>query len=118
MKSDAPAYKTVPNALSVYQGGEEGQQLFEIFVPGFVFSSGVDVDGDGFDAGVDCNDNDPLVNPGATELCDGVDNNCNGEIDEGDVCPVKQVPLLTLPMLLTASAMLAAFGATLINRQR
>ena len=34
----------------------------------------------------DCNDNDPLINPGAIELCgDGVDNNCNGEVDEGFV---------------------------------
>ncbi|MEW6079315.1 MAG: PilC/PilY family type IV pilus protein [Thermodesulfobacteriota bacterium] len=31
----------------------------------------------------DCNDDDPAVNPGATELCDGKDNNCNGWKDEG-----------------------------------
>lgn len=30
----------------------------------------------------DCNDNDPNVNPSAEELIDGVDNNCNGQIDE------------------------------------
>jgi hypothetical protein len=30
----------------------------------------------------DCDDSDPNVNPGATELCDGVDNNCNGQVDE------------------------------------
>jgi hypothetical protein len=34
-------------------------------------------------AGDDCNDSDPDINPGATEVCDGVDNNCNGNIDEG-----------------------------------
>ncbi|NBO57281.1 MAG: hypothetical protein EBU84_22380, partial [Actinobacteria bacterium] len=31
----------------------------------------------------DCNDNEVSVNPSASELCDGVDNNCNGIIDDG-----------------------------------
>ncbi len=30
----------------------------------------------------DCNDANASINPGATETCDSVDNNCNGQIDE------------------------------------
>lgn len=30
----------------------------------------------------DCHDNEPLINPGAVDVCDTVDNNCDGWIDE------------------------------------
>lgn len=46
-----------------------------------------DADGDGFGngpgcRGADCDDDDDLVRPGGTELCDGVDNDCDSEVDE------------------------------------
>ena len=43
-----------------------------------------DEDGDGFEVDVDCNDLDPAINPDATEVCDGEDNDCDGTTDEDD----------------------------------
>lgn len=51
-----------------------------------------DFDGDGFAVeggqcgAVDCDDTDATINPGSADICDdGIDNNCNGTIDEGCV---------------------------------
>ncbi len=41
-----------------------------------------DDDGDGFLDAEDCAPWDPAINPGATEVCDGADNDCDGLTDE------------------------------------
>jgi len=43
----------------------------------------VDNDGDGVLNTTDCDDNDATVFPGAAEVCDAKDNNCDGFVDEG-----------------------------------
>ena len=63
----------------------------------------VDVDGDGFgseatverceqedgaEQGGDCDDDDPAVFPGAAELCNGVDDDCDDLIDDGVEIPI------------------------------
>lgn len=50
----------------------------------------LDVDGDGYGAcKSDCDDSTNTAYPGATEICDGIDNNCNGSVDEGG-CPCQE----------------------------
>jgi hypothetical protein len=53
--------------------------------------AGNDQDGDGyytvegcgeFPTQLDCDDDNAAINPGAAEICDGIDNNCSGFIDE------------------------------------
>ncbi|WP_274474905.1 choice-of-anchor tandem repeat GloVer-containing protein [Mangrovimonas aestuarii] len=67
-----------------------------------------DVDGDGYgditssieacnqplgyvDNALDCNDNDAEINPDAVEVCDGVDNNCDGLLDDEDAVVIGEM---------------------------
>ncbi|MFT4722682.1 MAG: hypothetical protein ACI897_000760 [Flavobacteriales bacterium] len=68
----------------------DGLILFDLSDPDFGESisidfclAEIDLDNDGFLVSEgDCNDGDDSIYPGATEVCDGVDNNCDGTIDE------------------------------------
>ncbi len=43
-----------------------------------------DYDGDGYADHVDCDPNDAEIHPGADEVCDELDNDCDGDVDEDD----------------------------------
>lgn len=81
----------------VLTGGDCNDNDASITAP-IMYYSDIDQDGYGDEAtgtlfcqapinliaiGGDCDDNNNAINPGATEVCDGVDNNCNGQEDEG-----------------------------------
>lgn len=95
----------------------------------------VDADGDGVFArgpatdpkaalgcGDDCDDSAPLIFPGATELCDSFDNDCNGIVDDGTTLqPSGLSPVRVSPLEATRSGAngLAfdgeSFGATMTS---
>ena len=39
----------------------------------------------------DCNDTDPNIKPGVVEVCDGLDNDCDGDVDDADSGVVGQL---------------------------
>jgi hypothetical protein len=100
------------SGLSVFELGDERVRVilgpasvarttlvFE-FTQDFIINNGRDADGDGFGStsdtvasfcspptgyvqnADDCDDRDPRINPGAAEVCDGIDQNCNGSPDD------------------------------------
>ena len=88
---------SVPYALhannGIPSGGTEGQVLRIVNgIPEWV-DNPIDFDGDGFTiADGDCNDNDAAVNPEIIEIQgDGIDNNCNGVIDELEIVNIGDI---------------------------
>ena len=64
--ADCPAGERCWNGLCAADGGD------------------ADADGDGFPAGLDCDDADPATSPAAPEVCgNDKDDDCDGQVDEG-----------------------------------
>jgi len=86
-------------------------------------TSCLDNDGDGYgilgsvgcpSVGIDCVDSGPgasLINPGATEICDGINNNCTGGIDE--VCDLDNDNYCSCSQVISVGASLAVCPNTI-----
>jgi len=62
----------------------------------------------------DCNDNDPEINPGHPEVCDGKDNNCDSVVD-GDVANVQCSTDCGVGLEVCVGGQLAACSAPIQN---
>ncbi len=80
-----PSLLLLSLALTACEGGKTPQDGGLTQGP----DGATDGDGDGYGEN-DCDDADAATNPGAVEICDGTDNNCDGTVDEGLTSVVAQ----------------------------
>jgi hypothetical protein len=71
---------SLPLSLLIACGDKDGDDTSDA---GGDVDEATDADGDGYAEADDCDDLDADTHPGATEVCDELDNNCDGAVDEG-----------------------------------
>ena len=72
------------------------QDGYELFINTNPLFADLDNDGDGVRWFDDCNDNDSSISPFKIELRNGLDDNCNNEIDEGIEPLVPEILVLSI----------------------
>ena len=72
---DRPADVDGDGSVAQICGGDDCDDDDPLIAPS------IDADADGFHACEDCDDGEALVLPGGVEVCDGLDNDCDGQID-------------------------------------
>jgi hypothetical protein len=88
----------VPNGCDVCSAGDDNMDSDDDAVPDACdacagHDDGVDTDGDGVADGCDCEPTLDTARPGLTEVCDGLDNDCAGGVDNGLVgCAMRCRP--------------------------
>jgi hypothetical protein len=76
------------------------------------FAGSTDCDSDGFSPPDDCDDDDPSINPAATEICDAHDNNCDGTVNEGNLCGPSNDDCFGATPVTVGPNLVGHFGAT------
>ncbi len=78
-------YSTDPGRADTDGGGlNDGAEITAGKNPLNPADDGTDGDGDGYTTATDCNDANAAINPGAKELCNAVDDDCDGTSNESD----------------------------------
>ena len=79
-------------------------------------TTAADQDGDGVDYPTDCNDTDPTITGPVAESINGIDDDCNGYVDDFAVGAIKTGMLLNRPLIeATAAALTGVAPPTLID---
>jgi streptogramin lyase len=76
-------YRGAIDEVEIFTRALDASEILAIYEAGQIGKcKDIDEDGDGSPAMLDCDDSDPNSHPGAPELCDGADNDCDTIADE------------------------------------